>query len=255
MNIITSDTFRTLYTYGEKIRSGGFGVIYNGYRNSDHVNVVIKQSIDKNNDMTEAQCLKTVSGIDGAIHMIDHFNLDGHMVIVMEKIPNSQDLYDYITKKGYLGEHEAKLLFRQIITTVLECQNVGILHGDIKDENILINTITMNTKLIDFGSGSVMQRQHYRHYTGTRLYAPPEWINHNYYSADGLTVWSLGILLYDMVCGDIPFHTDLKITGAKLQFHPHLSAQCRDLIKQCLTVNEKKRITLSALMNHHWVTT
>ena len=91
--------------------------------------------------------------------------------------------------------------------------------------------------------------------SGTRVYSPPEWIKFRRYRGDGLTVWSLGILLYDMVCGDIPFETDAHIKLAHLSFRPELrlSNEVIDCIKRCLTVSTSERITLAQLQNHAWL--
>ncbi len=87
------------------------------------------------------------------------------------------------------------------------------------------------------------------------MYAPPEWIKFRRYRADGLTVWSLGILLYDMVCGDIPFEADSEIKRARVAFRPEhcVSQECQDLIRRCLEVNQGDRIGLRQVMEHSWL--
>ena len=139
--------------------------------------------------------------------------------------------------------------------TVSECHKKGVVHRDIKDENILIDTKTFKTKLIDFGSGGHLEKGLYHQFQGTRVYAPPEWILHGEYRAEALTVWSLGILLYDMLCGDIPFETDSQIKHAHLTYRPEhrLSEEVKDCIEQCLTVNVNARISLKDLASHPWL--
>ena len=89
--------------------------------------------------------------------------------------------------------------------------------------------------------------------SGTRVYAPPEWIRCSQYRAEPLTVWSLGILLFDMVCGDIPFEADEAICKAQLNFTRSITSDCEDLIRACLKIRPQDRPSLNAILNHPWL--
>merc|ERR1711982_258678 len=228
----------TLYAVKEEIGRGGFGVVYAAERKSDGVEVALMQQ---------------VNDVPGVIKLLDYFDTPDSFYVVMERF-NSKDLFDFITEQGPLPEHLARDLFMQLVDTVSECHEKGVVHRDIKDENILIDINTFKIKLIDFGSGALLQEGLYHKFKGTRVYSPPEWINCGAYTAEALTVWSLGILLYDMLCGDIPFESDQEISVGKLVWFKqlNLSSQVKDLISGCLSVDPAKRITLHEVLDHPW---
>ncbi len=85
------------------------------------------------------------------------------------------------------------------------------------------------------------------------MYAPPEWIRCNRYHAAPATVWSLGILLFDMVQGDIPFEKDDQICSARVEFRRSVSESCQDLVRQCLRIRPQDRIGLEAVLVHPWL--
>jgi len=249
----------TLYTVKEEIGRGGFGVVYAAERKSDGLEVAVKE-VSKDIDMLtedniplEVALMQQVNDVPGVIKLLDYFDTADSFYVVMERF-NSKDLFDFITEQGPLPENLAKDLFMQLVDTVNECHEKGVVHRDIKDENILIDINTFKIKLIDFGSGASLKEGLYHKFKGTRVYSPPEWINCGAYTAEALTVWSLGILLYDMLCGDIPFETDQEITEGRLVWFKqlNLSSQVKDLITSCLAVDPSKRITLCEVLDHPW---
>jgi len=255
--------FHRLYSLEGILGKGGFGTVYAGVRRRDLLQVAVKEvskaravTMDVDREVPlEVALMQQVNDVPGVIRMIDYFDMADYFYIVMERVNNCKDLFDFISDKGPLQEGLAKRLFQQIIDTVLQCHSKGVLHRDIKDENILIDLSTNQLKLIDFGSGAYAHNEIYTDFDGTRVYSPPEWVKFRRYRADGLTVWSLGILLYDMVCGDIPFESDAQIKRAQLYWRPELniSHECKDLISRCLVIEPQSRIKLNQLKTHPWL--
>ena len=107
----------------------------------------------------------------------------------------------------------------------------GVAHRDLKDENFVVDLEQDKLLLIDFGSGAHLDpllglETVYFEFDGTRVYSPPEWIQSKQYTAQGLAVWSLGILLYDMLSGDIPWDNDrVRLSSFRLIIRQHLPSR------------------------------
>jgi serine/threonine protein kinase len=254
------------YILKKLLGKGGFGRVFSAVRICDGLEVAVKEvqkDIRYQNDNksktdipTEVALMQQVEDIEGVIKILDYIDDTDCYYIVMEKI-NSKDLFDFITDQGPLPEKFARGMFSEIVQTVIQCRDSGVLHRDIKDENILVDMKTYGIKLIDFGSGCEHNYHEepekvFKEFRGTRVYSPPEWILAGEYQADKLSVWSLGILLYDMLYGDIPFTTDHEICWGNLVWPSQVSVSraARDLIARCLTTDHRRRISLDSLLSH-----
>lgn len=263
------EPFCSQYHCGSLLGSGGFGSVFSGQRLSDGLQVAIKQiSSDKVQqwarlpgvvgpvpmEIALLQRLSDVGGHKGIIRMLDWFEVEGRgFLLVLERPPQCQDLFDFITERGALPERLALRFFRQIVEGLRFVHAHGVVHRDLKDENIVVDTRTLEVKLIDFGSGAPLKETPYSEFEGTRVYSPPEWIMSQSYEAVPLTVWSLGVLLFDMVCGDIPFERDQEIVGATPIFTRRVSKECQSLIRWCMSYRPEERPSLEDILSHPWM--
>ncbi|KAI3644844.1 hypothetical protein MP228_011008 [Amoeboaphelidium protococcarum] len=189
---------------------------------------------------------------------IDVYETKTHLFIVMEHADGGE-LFDYIVKNNQVKELEARRFFRQLISAVDYCHKNSIIHRDLKPENLLLDS-NKNIKLIDFGFGNTFHKDRLLEtYCGSPFYAAPEMIQGIRYIGPEVDVWSMGVILYAMLSGRLPFDAPTmnelyeKIARGKYAVPPQFSQDAIHLISRMLTVDPKKRITLAEIKQHPWV--
>ena len=177
--------------------------------------------------------------------------------LVMEYSPG-KELFEYIVSKRRLAETEACEFFQQILSGVDYMHKNRICHRDLKPENMLLDS-NRTIKIIDFGlSNNYGKNELLGTACGSPCYAAPEMIAGNKYNGLKIDTWSMGIILYAMVCGYLPFedvNNDAlykKILDGKFAVPSFVSEGCKDLIKKILTVDHNKRFTIQQIKEHPW---
>ncbi|KAG5363769.1 Serine/threonine-protein kinase PSK1 [Yarrowia sp. B02] len=187
------------------------------------------------------------------VGMVDFLEDDECYHIEMEAHGNPGiDLFDLIELNPQMPEDEAKSIFRQIVSAVAHLHGLGIVHRDIKDENIILDGKGL-LKLIDFGSAAYVKNGPFDVFVGTIDYAAPEVLSGNPYLGRPQDVWALGILLYTIVYKENPFYNVDEILEGELRVPFVMSEDCLDLIKMILNRDVNKRPTVEEIQAHRWL--
>lgn len=243
---------RERYEFGRQLGCGAYGVVYSATRKEDGLPVAIK-FLCQNKERPPSEILYTqmCAGVKGVIKLYEWhrgpFKIGrrvAHHAMVLERF-GTKDLFDHITAKRVLDLKEAFTIFVQLVRVWKDLYGIGVCHNDLKDENVLISEDTGEVRLIDFSCASMIGGTEY--FQGTRVYRPPEFVSRQEFDVESADSWAFGILLFNMLHGDVPFETDQEIVEGKFEC-TRGSPESTELITKCLDPVARNRPSIEDLL-------
>uniref|UniRef100_A0A1A8BGK4 SNF-related serine/threonine-protein kinase n=1 Tax=Nothobranchius kadleci TaxID=1051664 RepID=A0A1A8BGK4_NOTKA len=255
-----------LYRLGRTLGRGHFAVVKLGR----HVNtgqLVAVKMIDKtkldvmaaSHLLQEVRCMRLVQH-PNVVRLYEVIDTPTTLYLVME-LAEGGDLYDYILRhERGVAEVTAKRHFAQIVRAVAHCHQLHVVHRDLKPENVVFFPQQGAVKLTDFGFSNLFQPgMMLATSCGSLAYSAPEILLGEEYDAPAVDIWSLGVILYMLVCGVPPFQetndseTLVMILDCRYSVPEHVSGECSDLISRMLQKDPSRRASLDDIEAHQWL--
>ncbi|XP_029925453.1 MAP/microtubule affinity-regulating kinase 4 isoform X2 [Myripristis murdjan] len=194
------------------------------------------------------------------VQLFEVIETDKTLYLIME-YASGGEVFDYLVSHGRMKEIEARAKFRQIVSAVHYCHQKNIVHRDLKAENLLLDA-DANIKIADFGfSNEFTLGNKLDTFCGSPPYAAPELFQGKKYDGPEVDVWSLGVILYTLVSGSLPFDgQNLKelrerVLRGKYRVPFYMSTDCEGILRRFLVLNPSKRCTLEQVMKDKWINT
>ncbi|XP_068173401.1 serine/threonine-protein kinase SIK2 isoform X2 [Antennarius striatus] len=182
-----------------------------------------------------------------------------NMLYLVTEYAKNGEIFDYLAKHGRLSELEARRKFWQILSAVEYCHNRNIVHRDLKAENLLLDG-HMNIKIADFGFGNFFQPgEPLATWCGSPPYAAPEVFEGQQYEGPQLDIWSMGVVLYVLVCGALPFDGPSlpvlrqRVLEGRFRIPYFMTEDCEHLIRRMLVLDPSKRLSVAQIKEHKWM--
>ncbi|KAM9487118.1 serine/threonine-protein kinase pim-1-like isoform 1-T4 [Clarias gariepinus] len=259
--------FDARYAVVELLAKERYGTLYTGVHKADGKKVGIKCVMKNPTDELitipeqmkmlplEVALIKLVSKpplCKNVVELLDWFETSTFFFLVVERTNPCMDLRDFCKlDNGRLAEPVAQKVMQQVVRAACHCCEHGVLHCDF-EQNLLINPDTLEVKLVDFGCAEVMTDELYTDFPGNLAFSPPEWVQYRKYFGFPAIIWGVGVLLFELVCGELPFCNEKEIVEGLLPFIPGLSDECCNLIQQCLNKDPECRPTFKEILDHKW---
>jgi len=268
---LRKDEITKYYELGGKLGTGSFAVVKEATRKSDGKKFAIK--IIKKSKLN-AEELAVVHDEVEIMHKVDHpncvkllemFETPKKLYMVLELLTGGE-LFDRIVEKGSYSEKEASVLIKDVATAIKYLHSIGVVHRDLKPENLLYLNRRPDSpiKITDFGLAKLKgTADNMTTACGTPGYVAPEVLKNEPYDK-AVDLWSLGVILYILLCGFPPFYHEStaqlykQIKKGEFDFpDPYwteISDQAKDLVRCLLEVVPRKRYTAEQVLAHPWIT-
>ena len=257
------------YIIKETIGNGTFSKVKLGINKYTNEKVAIKllekKKITEKKDLErifrEMSIVKTLNH-PNIIKTYEIFNKEKYYYMIMDYCKGGE-LFDYIVKKRRLNEEETSFFFYQIVNGLEYIHSKNIVHRDLKPENLLL-TEKNKLKIIDFGLSNYFninkdnKKKLLKTPCGSPCYAAPEMVSGNKYNGFKTDIWAIGIVLYAMIVGYLPFEDSdnnilfQKILDCDIEFPDYLSELSIDIIKKILNVDCDERYSISDIKKHQF---
>ncbi|KAL4629985.1 SNF-related serine/threonine-protein kinase-like [Arapaima gigas] len=207
----------------------------------------------------EVRCMKLVQH-PNIVRLYEVIDTQTKLYLILE-LGDGGDMFDYIMKhEEGLSEDLAKKYFAQIVHAISYCHRLHVVHRDLKPENVVFFEKQGLVKLTDFGFSNKFQPgKKLTTSCGSLAYSAPEILLGDEYDAPAVDIWSLGVILFMLVCGQPPFQeandseTLTMIMDCKYTVPSHISQACKDLINRMLQRDPKQRASLEEIEHHAWL--
>lgn len=262
-----------MYKFGKKIGSGSWGEVFtatNSFGLPLAIKKIPKSKMSPKKLQKEVRAAKRARLCGGVAYFHESYEDEENYFLVFDFV-EGKDLLKIITEAKFVPfkEDVAKIIFGNLVRSLIQIHSMRIVHHDLKLENVLLNPNTLETNIIDFGLADILPEDSSvtTGDPGSYEYLGPEKIfSEKKTGYDGFKsdIWSLGIMLYAMTYAQFPWskkerqefiernrtHPPLKIPSDRTRV---VSADCKDLIAKILTPDVKERISLEDILNHPWL--
>ena len=191
-----------------------------------------------------------------SIKLINHFEDEKKIYMIMEYASNG-NLFSYM-KKNKLNNETIIQFLRETISIIKYLHSLNIIHRDIKPENLLLDN-NFRIKLCDYGWAThYNNNEHINTFCGTPEYVAPEIIKKEFYD-EKIDIWSIGVLLFEMICNYSPFSDKnnnerfKNIIKGKINWPKNINFKAKKLIEKILKINPNERLSLNDILNDDFV--